>query len=169
MRLLRISFILLMVTGVATVAYSQSKSYKIYDTFEGKEGITNFSFSKSMIDAIHLNLGDEEDEKEVNGDLHEIRFLLYNPEKGNFSGKEFTKKAVDCLPKTFYRQFEPEDDNDVEIWLLGNKKRIKECHLFSTSGDNKNFRFVVSFYGDFTVNNLDELKEKGKDFTDKQN
>jgi len=34
---------------------AQSKSDKIYDTFSGKEGVTNFSFNKNMIDANDLD------------------------------------------------------------------------------------------------------------------
>ncbi|SES82654.1 protein of unknown function [Draconibacterium orientale] len=53
------------------LASGQSKSDKMYDTFANKDGITSFSFSKDMIDAIDMDLGDD-DEKNVTGDLHRI-------------------------------------------------------------------------------------------------
>lgn len=144
---------------------AQSKSYKMYDAFANKDGITHFSFSKNMIDAIDLDLGENGDEKQVTGDLHEIRFMSYNPEKGTLSGPEFTEKAINYLPKSAYKKYEgDDDDNDAEIWLLGGKKKFSECHLFVKNHDGNGNRMVVSFYGDFTVNDLNGLKKTGKSF-----
>jgi hypothetical protein len=147
------------------LAEAQSKSDKIYDVFSGKDGVTNFTFSKNMIDAIDIDLGDDEDEKNVSGDLHKIRFLSYNPEKGDLSANEFTKKAVAMLPSQYKKYLEDEDD-DAEIWLLGKHKKFTECHVFTKGDNNNSFRMIVSFYGDFTVNDIDKLKEKGKGFSD---
>ncbi len=147
-------------------ASAQSKSDKMYDAFSGNDGISSFSFSKSMIDAIDLELGDD-DEKNVTGDLHRIRFMSYNPEKGNLTGSDFIKKVIGLLPSQ-YNKFEDEsdDDEDVEIWLLGKKKKFTECHVFVKNDYDNQMRFVVSFYGDFTVTDLENLREKGKGFSD---
>jgi hypothetical protein len=119
-----------------------------------------------MIDAIDLDLGDDGDEKSVTGDLHEVRFMSYNPEKGDLSGSEFTKKAIGLLPKTAYKKFEgDDDDSDAEIWLLGGKKKFTECHVFVKNESDEQMRFVVSFYGDFTVNDLKGLKKAGEGFS----
>lgn len=146
---------------------AQSKSDKMYDTFSDKEGVSNFSFSKSMIDAIDIDLGNDDKERNVTGDLHQIRFMSYNPEKGNLSGSEFTKKAIRLLPSG-YKRFEEENDvdNDIEIWLLGKKKKFKECHVFIKNENDNQRRFVVSFFGDFTVNDLENLRKTGKGFSD---
>ena len=147
-------------------ANAQSKSDKMYDVFSGNDGVSSFSFSKSMIDAIDLDLGDD-DEKNVTGDLHRIRFMSYNPEKGNLSGSDFINKATNLLPSQ-YNKFEDkeiDDDEDVEIWLLGKKKKFTECHVFVKNEDDNQMRFIVSFYGDFNVNDLENLKEKGKGFS----
>ena len=149
-------------------ANAQSKSDKMYDVFSGNDGVSNFSFSKSMIDAIDLDLGDDDDEKNVTGDLNRIRFMSYNPEKGNLSGSDFINKAIGLLPSQ-YKKFEDEngdDDEDVEIWLLGKKKKFTECHIFVKNDNDDQMRFIVSFYGDFTVNDLENLREKGKGFSD---
>ena len=147
-------------------ANAQSKSDKMYDAFSGNDGISSFSFSKSMIDVIDLDLGDD-DEKNVTGDLHRIRFMSYNPEKGNLTGSGFIKKVIGLLPSQ-YNKFEDEsdDDEDVEIWLLGKKKKFTECHVFVKNDYDDQMRFVVSFYGDFTVTDLGNLREKGKGFSD---
>lgn len=143
------------------VTNGQSKSDKMYNAFESKDGITNFSFSKNMIDAINIDLGDDDEKQSVTGDLHEVRLMSYNPKKGNSSGSDFTKKAIDYLPKVSYKKFESDEDDDSEIWLLGRKKKFRECHVFTKSDNDDRLRFVVSFYGNFNVNDIDGLKEKG--------
>jgi hypothetical protein len=146
---------------------AQSKSNKMYDAFSGNDAITSFTFSKNMIDAIDIDLGDDGDEKNVTGDLHQIRFMSYNPEKGDLSGSEFLDKAKGYLPKLTYHKFEDDDeDSDAEIWLMGNKKKFQECHVFVQNESDNQMQFVVSFYGDFTVNDLEKLRKKGKDFSE---
>jgi hypothetical protein len=152
---------------LATLLLSaQSKSDRIYDTFANKPGITNFSFTKNMIDAIDLDLGDDGDERNVSGDLKEIRFISYNPEKGQLSGDEFIKKAISMLPRSYKKYEDEDDDSDSEIWLLGGKKKYTECHLFVKNKNGEGNRFIVSFYGDFKVDDVEGLKNAGKDFSE---
>ena len=151
---------------LATLLLSaQSKSDKIYNTFEGKPGITNFSFTKNMIDAIDIDLGEEDNERNVTGDLKEIRFLSYNPEKGQLSGQEFIEKAIKMLPRS-YKKYDGDNDSDTEIWLLGRRNKYKECHLFVKNENGEGNRFIVSFYGNFNVEDLDGLKKAGRDFSE---
>jgi hypothetical protein len=144
------------------LASGQSKSDKMYDAFANKDGITSFSFSKDMVDAIDIDLGEDDDEKRVTGDLHQVRFMSYNPKKGSLSGSEFTKKTIGYLPKSAYKKFEGEEDDDTEIWLAGGKKKFSECHVFLKNQEENQIRIVVSFYGNFRVNDLESLKETGK-------
>jgi hypothetical protein len=147
---------------------AQSKSDKMYNAFSNNDAITSFTFSKNMIDAIDIDLGENGDEKKVTGDLHQIRFMSYNPEKGDLSGSEFLEKAKGFLPKTSYQKFEDDDDDsNAEIWLMGGKKKFQECHVFVQNENSKQLQFVVSFYGDFTVNDLEKLRKTGKDFSKK--
>jgi hypothetical protein len=151
---------------ISQMADGQSKSDKMYDAFANKDGISSFTFSKNMIDAINLDLGENGDEKTVTGDLHQIRFMSYSPEKGDLSGTEFIEKAIGYLPKSAYNKYEDdEQDSDTEIWLMGGKKKFQECHIFLRNEDEKQMKFVVSFYGDFTVNDLEKLRKTGKDFS----
>ena len=77
MKTIRI-FIVAVIVFTAQLSNAQSKSYKMYDAFANKDGVANFSFSKNMADAFNIDLGDD-DEKNVTGDLNEIRFMSYNP------------------------------------------------------------------------------------------
>jgi len=152
---------------ISQLVGAQSKSDKMYDVFANKDGISSFTFSKNMIDAINLDLGENGDEKNVTGDLHQIRLMSYNPEKGSLSGTEFIEKAIGYLPKSAYYKYEEEDsDSDTEIWLMGGKKKFLECHVFVKNENEDQMRFVVSFYGDFTVNDLEKLRKKGEDFSE---
>ena len=152
---------------VSQLANSQSKSDKMYDVFASKDGISSFTFSKNMIDAINLNLGENGDEKTVTGDLHQIRFMSYNPEKGSLSGTGFIEKAIGYLPKSAYNKYEEDDDDsNTEIWLMGSKKKFQECHVFVRNEQDNQMQFVVSFFGDFTVTDLEKLRKTGKEFSE---
>jgi len=51
---------LLVALFIATLTgFAQSRSYQIFDEYSKQEGFTNLSFSKTMIDAVNLNLDDE--------------------------------------------------------------------------------------------------------------
>ena len=144
---------------------AQSKADKIYDTFENEDGVSSFTFSKNMTDAFNIDLGDDGEEKKVSGDLNKIRFMSYNPEKGEMSGESFLRKAVSMLPAQYKKYEDDDEDSDAEIWLLGSKKNYSECHVFIHNDNPKSNCFVVSFYGDFTVNDLEGLKKTGKGFS----
>ncbi len=154
---------------VSQMVSAQSKSDKMYDAFENKDGVTSFGFSKNMVDAVNFDVGDEEDEQKVTGDLHRVRFMTYNPKKGDLTGSAFTKKAIGYLPKTAYKKYDDDDaDNNTEIWLLGRKKKFQECHVFVKNEQEDQIRLVVSFYGDFKVDDLEGLKKAGKTFSESE-
>lgn len=164
----RVIAIVVCFLATTLIVGAQSKSDKMYDVFSNEEGITNFSFSKQMLDAIDLDLGDD-DEKNVTGDLHQIRFMSYNPEKGSLSGSDFIKKAVGMLPSQYEKYVDDDDEgSDAEIWLLGKKKKFQECHIFINNDTDDQMRFVISFFGDFTVNDLERLKNKGTEFSEEE-
>ena len=160
----KITLIFILVLAATFLVSAQSKSDKIYDVFSGKDGVSNFSFSKNMIDAIDIDLGDE-DEKNVTGDLHRIRFMLYNPKKGSLNGPDFTQKAIKLLPSQYKKYIDDDEDSDAVIYLLGGKKKFSECHVFITNERDDQLRFLISFFGDFTVNDLDGLKKTGRGFS----
>jgi len=66
------------------------------------------------------------------------------------------------LPSQYKKYEDDDDDSDAEIWLLGKKKNYSECHVFVNNENPVANRFIVSFYGEFTVNDLEGLKATGK-------
>ena len=138
---------------------AQSKSYRIFDEFANHDGFTYMAFSKSMIDAVDLKLDDEN--KKITGDLNEIRILVLNREKSNLGGS-LRKTIADKFNKLNYRKVEPKDKGDsdnVEFWIEGDSKKVRECHVIVTDSKDNQFSCLVSFYGNFKVEDLKSLEK----------
>lgn len=146
---------------VSLFSSGQSKSDQIYDAFANEGGVSSFAFSKDMLNAFDIGIDDEQN---LVGDLSEIRFMSYNPANGSFSGRQFIDKAISMLPRR-YREYKPEDgeESNAKIWLLGKKNNYSECHVFVANDNAGGNSFVVSFYGKFRVDDLQTLKETGRD------
>ena len=77
---------------------AQSKSDKMYEHFQRKRELITFSFSKNMIDAVNIDLGENEDEKKVTGDLHQVRFMAVQSGKRRFNWSlNFAKRQLICF------------------------------------------------------------------------
>ncbi|HZK96306.1 MAG TPA: DUF4252 domain-containing protein [Prolixibacteraceae bacterium] len=138
---------------------AQSKSYRIFDEFSNREGFTSLSLSKSMIDAVDLKLDDEN--KKITGDLNEIRILFLNREKSNL-GVSLPKTIADKFNKLNYKKVEPNDkgdSDDVEFWIEGDSKKVRECHVIVTDSKDNQFSCLVSFYGNFKVEDLEKFEK----------
>ena len=142
--------------------FGQSKSQKIYDHYSKEAGFTYFSFSKSMIDAMNLNL--DEEGKKITGDFQECRVLIYNEEKGNL--KHFPEEISKELRSFHYEQVHPKAEkstDEAEFWIEGKGNRVSECHIIlGNKGDNNNSSLLVSFYGNFKVEDLNKLEKIGQ-------
>jgi len=143
----------------ALTGSGQSRSYRVYDEFANHDGFTYLAFSKSMIDAVNLNLDDEN--KKITGDLNEIRILILDRAKSNLGGS-LSKIISSKFNKLNFRKAEPKDgsnNDDVEFWLEGDSKRVKECHVIVKDNKDNQFSCLVSFYGNFKVEDLDRLEK----------
>lgn len=141
------------------VGSGQSRSFRIFDEFSNHEGFTYLAFSKSMIDAVNLNLDDEN--KKITGDLNEIRILILNREKSNLGGS-LPKIISERLRKLNYRKVEPKDtdkSDDVDFWIEGDSKKVKECHVIVRDSKDNQFSCLVSFYGNFKVEDLERMEK----------
>ena len=148
--------VLLLAFGQSLVA--QSKSDRLFDHFRDKPGVSYFSINKSFKDAFDLDLDDGG--KTIEGDIHEIRLMSYNPEKGAFSTSEFMRKSTGLLSPA-YKLVESDDDDDAKIWMLGNRKKASEFHILIVGDNPQSMSFWVAFYGDFDIKDLDGIKTMG--------
>lgn len=151
---------LLVALIIATLTGSgQSRSYRIFDEFSNHDGFTYLAFSKSMIDAVDLKLDDEN--KKITGDLNEIRILVLNREKSNLGGS-LPKIISEKFNKLNYIRKESKDakkNDDVEFWVEGDSKKVRECHVIVKDSKDNQFSCLVSFYGNFKVEDLDRLEK----------
>jgi len=151
---------LLVALVISTLAGSgQSRSYRIYDEFSNHDGFTYLAFSKSMIDAVDLKL--DEENKKITGDLNEIRILVLNREKSNLGGS-LPKIISEKFNKLNYKKVQPKDSDDsdnVEFWVEGDSKKVKECHVIIRDDKDNQFSCLVSFYGNFKVEDLDSFEK----------
>ena len=141
-----------------TGLFAQSKSDKVFETFKNKPGVSYFAITKSINDAFNIEL---EEGKNISGDLREIRLMSYNPMKGNISGPEFMSKASGLLPSAYSKIVKTDDENDAEIWMLGNKKKASEFHVFIKNDALNGNQFLVSFFGKFDIDDVDKVREIG--------
>lgn len=82
---------LLIALIVSTLAGAgQSRSYRIFDEYSNRDGFTCMAFSKSMIEAVDLNLDDEN--KKITGNLNEVRILIL---KDMDVFEKFSRKQAD--------------------------------------------------------------------------
>ena len=149
-----LALLLISFTGSA-----QSRSYKIYDQFAHRDGFTSMAFSKSMIDAVNFNIDVEN--KKVTGDLMEIRILFANHDKTK-NEESLGARISDKFSKMDYRKVEPnkqKGNDNVEFWIEGNSKTVKECHVIVSNEEDKQFSCLVSFYGNFKVEDLKSFEK----------
>ena len=159
-------FVALLFTTISGSA--QSRSYRIYDQFASRDGFTFLSFSKSMIDAVNMNI--DEENKKITGDLLEIRILFSNREK-NKNHESLAQSISEKLNNMDYRKIQPNDakEDNVEFWIDGNSKRVKECHVLVKNSDDHQFSCLVSFYGNFKVEDLKSFEKFSRKQADKEN
>jgi len=139
--------------------FGQNKAQKIYDRYSNESGFTYFSFSKSMIDAMNLNL--DEEGKKITGDFKEFKIMIYNQEKGNV--KNFSEAISRELGSLHYEQVHPKDEkpsDDATFWIEANGKLVSECHIvIGNKGDSGNSAMLISFYGNFKIEDLNKLEK----------
>ena len=142
--------------------FGQTRAQKIYDRYSKEAGFTYFTFSKSMIDAMNLNL--DEEGKKITGDFQEFRILIYNAEKGNT--KNFYREVSKEMGALHYEQVHPKGDqsnDDAEFWIEGKGDRVSECHIIiSDKGEHHNSPLLLSFFGNFKVEDLKKLEKLGQ-------
>lgn len=152
------------IAALSLSAIAQNRqSDKLFDDIALKQGITMLSFSKEMLDTVNLNFDNSESNKESNvtGDLHEVKLVIYNHEESE-EPMAFKETVLSYLPLNKFDRFEDEDnDDDVDILIRRKGKKIQECHVLFQGEING---VLLSFFGDFKVDDVDEMVEKMDDY-----
>ena len=161
-----ILFLVFLLAGVTLPAQS-SPSDRLFNELDGKDGVTLLSFSKSMLDFVNMDFDDDE---KITGDLDKIKILIYNASdvKKPFNLRNDALKYLSGR----YKKVKPSDidkdtddeDNDVDIMVLRSGKRVKECHVIVADEDGDGSGLIISFFGNFKVDDLKELADKAENY-----
>lgn len=166
---MRTKFLLIALIALGFTLNAQNRpSDKLFEKMALKPGITMLSFSKAMLDAVNLNLGDDldADDKEVTGDLHEVKVVIYQAPEDQ-DPIDFRSEALRYLPLTKFKEIDPDkhdikqDNGSVDIRILKNGRKIKECHVLFKGETNG---VLLSFFGDFKVEDVKEMAEKVENY-----
>lgn len=145
-------------------------SDKLFEKMALKPGISLLSFSKGMLDAVNMNFDDDNDDvpesHNVTGDLHEIKVMIYTaPEEE--TPIDFRKEILRYLPVGTFKVIEPDehdihyDEGSCDIRVHKNGRKINECHILFKGETNG---MLLSFFGDFRVEDVKALAEKAEDY-----
>lgn len=137
------------------LAQAQTKGEKIHAKYSNLDGFNSFSFAGSFLKNLDFDVDEDELEKNITGDCKNIRFLTFKHKTGDET--KFKKLVSSELSKgDSYKEILTDRDNensdDVHFFAKGNGKKFSEFHVLHY---NENRTSLVSFFGDFHV---DELK-----------
>ncbi len=153
---------LLFIAGLffMSLAYSQNgASDKIYDFLKEQEDVSLLTFSKDIIDMVDMNIGEDEEGKKVTGPLKEIRVAICK----QINSKETGLKIEGFLKKAPFHEVDMEDeDNDLRVYIQRKGRIVNDCHVIIPGTDKL---ILVSFYGEFKIEDVDKLKESANNIT----
>lgn len=139
-----------------TASGQTSASDKLYLQLEGTDGVTIMSLSKDIIDMVDVVLDDDES-KQVTGPLEKVKMMICREENGG----EAIDAVIGAFEKRPFDEIEDADhDDDGRVFVVRKGRRIKECHIV---GDNQDGMLLLSFYGDFKIDDIDKLVDKAEE------
>jgi len=132
-------------------------SDKFFDSIKDREDVAIMSFSKSIIEMLNMNINvDGEESKKVTGVLNEIKVSIFDKVKNSNCESE----VITFFKKKPFDEVDLEDnDNSMRVFVNRKGKIISECHL-SFQGEKRHV--LVSFFGDFNIDDLNDLKKTAK-------
>ncbi|GAB7088854.1 hypothetical protein JCM15579A_29580 [Marinifilum fragile] len=153
--IMRKLLVILIAIALPILSQAQTKGEKLHAKYSNLDGFNSFSFAGSFLKNLDFDIDEDELEKNVTGDCKTIKFLSFKHEIGNES--KFKKIVVSQLSKgDSYKEVlieeRDKDDDDVHFFAKGRGKKFSEFHILHY---NENRTSLISFFGDFHV---DELK-----------
>ncbi|MGQ1889356.1 DUF4252 domain-containing protein [Thermophagus sp. OGC60D27] len=129
-----------------------TSSEKLYAGLEGADGVTILSLSKDIIDLVDMVV--DEESKQVSGPLQKVKLMVCRKDKAASS----IKAVVRTLNGRPFKEIkDSEFDEDNKVFVIRSGKKIKECHVVNYNEENL---FMLSFYGDFKVEDIDKMVSK---------
>ena len=155
--LYKITLLCLMVGFVTPSILGQQKiAEKMFSDLRDMDEVTYLSFSKNLLNFVDFDVDCDEDgnEREITGDLKEVKLVIFKPDfKPETSFRNTVMKYLDKGDYSLVE--EDENDDDTEVWVHRKGKKVYECHVIFQGEQNG---VLLSFFGDFTVKDVDKLK-----------
>lgn len=151
--------VLIVFAFIITLGFGQSSaSERMYAQLKGSSGVSLLTLSKDMIDMVDLNIDGDTDGKKVTGPLREIRVAICKD-----SLDRSTIPLINgFLNKSPFNEVDLEDEEgDLRVFVNRKGRTIEECHV-AIPGDNG--LILVSFFGEFRVEDVDNLREAAFSF-----
>ena len=147
--------IIIVALALPMLIHAQTKGEKIHAKYSNIDGFNSFSFAGSFLKNLDFDVDEDELEKNITGDCKNIKFLTFKHKTGDET--KFKKIVSSELSKgDAYKEVvtdkKDKDSDEVHFFAKGKGKRFSEFHVLHY---NKNRTSLVSFFGDFHV---DELK-----------
>ena len=160
---------------IAVIAFpfliqAQTKGESLHAKYSNIDGFNSFSFAGSFLKNLDFDVDEDELEKNITGDCKNIKFLSYKHVTGTET--KFRNIVSSQLTKgSSYKEVltdRDEDDNSDEIHFYAKasgKKKFSEFHVLHY---NENRTSLVSFFGDFKVDELETLSHFSFDSDDEE-
>lgn len=158
--------IILLAIALPMLMQAQTKGEKLHAKYSNLDDFNSFSFSGSFLKNLDFEVDEDELEKNVTGDCKNIKFLTYKHNNGDET--KFKKIVISQLSKgDSYKEVLTEDrdenSDEVHFYAKGRGKKFSEFHILHY---NDNRTSLVSFFGDFHVDELETLSHMSFDDED---
>ncbi|MPQ45415.1 DUF4252 domain-containing protein [Marinifilum sp. N1E240] len=158
--------IILLAIALPMLMQAQTKGEKLHAKYSNLDDFNSFSFSGSFLKNLDFEVDEDELEKNVTGDCKNIKFLTYKHNNGDET--KFKKIVISQLSKgNSYKEVLTEDrdenSDEVHFYAKGRGKKFSEFHILHY---NDNRTSLVSFFGDFHVDELETLSHMSFDDED---
>ena len=149
--------IIIVVLALPILIQAQTKGEKIHAKYSNLDGFNSFSFAGSFLKNLDFDVDEDELEKNITGECKNIKFVSFKHKTRHET--KFKKIVSSQLSKgdTYKEVLTDKDDDDcddIHFFAKGKGKRFSEFHALYY---NKNRTSLVSFFGDFEVEELKTL------------
>ncbi len=149
-RALLLTFSLL---GSIVMAQDKSKLYDLIDNYSQREGAFALSLNRNMLDAVDLDFDLEEHMKNVSGDIHEIKLLVFS--RTDEAHKLVKKLDAGIAKAGFERQDFELEESDLRFFrIYGNNKgkTFENVQILAHTEDNNVIMLAIN--GKLKVKNI---------------
>ena len=144
--------ILSIITCFSIQAQDESKFNEVFGKYSTRDDAFSLSLNKKMLDALDMDFDFEDQIKNINGDILQIKFIVFGEEEeGSKLIQSFSKEVYALGFKRIPFDFK---DTDLQIFkMYGNKEGeyFKNIHLFVL--DKNNRAYFISVNGKLKIKN----------------